>query len=51
MPEPRGKEFDLCMYVDSDHAGDKETRIFRTGFLIYINKAFVHWLPKKQPMI
>jgi hypothetical protein len=26
-PDPRGKEVDLCMFVDSDHAGgDKQTR-------------------------
>ena len=23
MPEPRGKEVDIRMFVDSDHAGDK----------------------------
>ena len=22
-PEPRGKEIELCMFVDSDHANDK----------------------------
>ena len=26
MPEPLGKEVDLRMFVDSDHAGDKKTR-------------------------
>ena len=25
-PEPLGKDVDLCMMVDSDHAGDKQTR-------------------------
>ena len=25
-PEPLGKEVELCMFVDSDHAGDKATR-------------------------
>ena len=50
-PEPRGKEFDLRMYVDSDHARDKETQISKTGFMIYMNKALVQWLSKKQPMI
>ena len=39
------------MYVDSDHAGDKETQRYRTGFLIYTNKALVQWLSNKQPMI
>ena len=39
------------MYVDSDHARDKETQISKTGFMIYMNKALVQWLSKKQPMI
>ena len=43
-PETCGKEVDLHMYVDSEHAGDKETRISRTGFLINMNKVLVQWL-------
>ena len=39
------------MYVNSDHAGGKETQISGTGFLIYMNKALVQWLLKKQPVI
>ena len=50
-PEPCGKEFDLCMYFDSDHAEDKETRISRTFFKIQMNKALAQWLSKKQPKI
>ena len=30
-PEPRGKEVDVRIFVDSDHAGDKITRRSRTG--------------------
>jgi hypothetical protein len=30
-PEPRGKNVDLRLYVDSDHAGEKRTRRSRTG--------------------
>jgi hypothetical protein len=26
MPTPLGREVDLCMMVDADHAGDKKTR-------------------------
>ncbi len=32
MPKPLGKEVDLQMMVDSDHAGDKQTQCSRTGF-------------------
>ncbi len=33
-PVPRGKDVDLRLFVDSDHAGDQHTRRSRTGFLI-----------------
>jgi hypothetical protein len=51
MPKPLGKEVDLRMMVDSDHAGDKQTRRSRTGFLIYCNMALIVWLSKRQPTI
>ena len=50
-PMPRGKEVDIRMFVDSDHAGDKLTRRSRTGFLIYINTALIQWLSKKQSTV
>jgi hypothetical protein len=36
-PPPLGKEVDLRMMVDSNHAGDKTTQRSRTGFLIFLN--------------
>ena len=48
MPEPRGLGFVLRAKVDADHASDTTTRRSRTGFLIYINSALVHWHSKKQ---
>jgi len=51
MPPPRGKEVDLRMYVDSDHAGEKKTRRSRTGFFIFLNSALIQWLSKRQPTI
>ena len=50
-PEPRGKEIELRMFVDSDHAGDKLKRRSRTGFFIFINMAPIVWYSKKQPTI
>jgi hypothetical protein len=38
-PVPRGKEVDLRLFVDSDHAGEQFTRRSRTGFVIYLNMA------------
>ena len=45
-PKPRGKEVDLRMFVDSDHAGDSLTSRSRTGFLIYMNVAPIVWHSK-----
>ena len=50
-PEPQGKEVDLRMYVDSDHAGDPKMRRSRTGFFIFLNSALVIWMSKKQPTV
>jgi hypothetical protein len=50
-PESRGKEVDLRLYVDSDHAGEKLTRRSRTGYFIFLNMAPVTWFSKRQPTI
>jgi hypothetical protein len=48
---PLGKEFDLRLYVDSDHAREKFTRRSRTGFVIYLNMVPVVWFSKQQPTV
>ena len=48
MLEPRGKNVDFIMYADINRAGDKSTRISRTGFLIYTYMALIRWIFKKQ---
>ena len=50
-PEPQGKEVDICMFVDSDHAGDKVSHRSKSGFLIYVNIALVQWFSKKQSTV
>jgi hypothetical protein len=50
-PIPRGKEVDLRLFVDSDHAGEKFTRLSRTGFVIYLNMAPIVWFSKRQPTV
>ena len=50
-PKPRGKEVDLRLYTDSDHAGDKRTMGSRTGYFVFVNSALVDWLSKKQATI
>ena len=49
--EPRGKDVNLQLYVNSDHAGEKRTRCSRTGFFIFMNTALVQWFLKQQAMI
>jgi hypothetical protein len=51
MPEPRGKEVDIRLYVDSDHAGEQRTRRSRTGYFIFLNMAPIVWYSKRQPTI
>jgi hypothetical protein len=51
QPEPLGKAVQMTMFVDSDHAGDKVTRRSRTGILIFLNRAPIVWLSKKQNSI
>jgi hypothetical protein len=50
-PEPRGKEVDLRLFVDSDHAGDQATRRSRTGFFVFLNMSPIVWFSKRQPTI
>jgi hypothetical protein len=47
----RGKEVDLRLFVDSDHAGEQFTRRSRTGFVIYLNMEPIAWFSKRQPTV
>jgi hypothetical protein len=51
LPKPRGKDVNICLFVDADHVGDKRVRRSRTGFFIFLNSALVMWLSKKQATI
>ncbi len=51
MPPPLGKDVDLCMMVDSDHAAEKRTQRSRTGFIIFCKLAPIIWLSKQQGTI
>ncbi len=50
-PKPLGKPVDVSMFIDSDHARDKQTRRSRSGLLIYFNTALVDWHSKRQATI
>jgi hypothetical protein len=45
-PTPLGKEVELRLYVDYDHAGEKFTRHSRTGVVICLNMAPIVWFSK-----
>jgi hypothetical protein len=51
MPKPRGKEIEIRLYVDSDHAGDQLIRRSRTGFFVFLNSAPLIWYSKRQPTV
>jgi hypothetical protein len=48
---PRGKEVNLRLFVDSDHAGGQFTRCSRNGFSIYLNMAPMVWFSKRHPTV
>ena len=50
-PEPQGREVDSCMFLDSDHEGDKVSHRSTSGILIYINTALVQWFSKNQSTV
>jgi hypothetical protein len=50
-PVPRGKEVDLRLFVDSDHAGEQFIRCSRTGSVIYLNMAPIVWFSKRHPTL
>ena len=51
MPAPRVKDVDLRLMCDSDHAGEKSTLRYCTGYLIFINMALISCSSKKQPTV
>lgn len=51
MPEPRGKEIDINVFVDADHAGNQVTRRSHTGIIIMVNMAPIIWYSKRQNTI
>jgi hypothetical protein len=48
MPPLLGKDVDLRMMVNSDHAGEERTRRSHTEFIIFNNLAPMIWLSKQQ---
>ncbi len=51
MPTPLGKDLDVRMMCDSDHAREKRTRRSGTGFSTFCNMALIDWVSKKQATV
>ena len=50
-PKPRGFPVDITAYVDASHAANKVTRKSHTGYLIFLNRAPIHWYSKRQQTV
>jgi hypothetical protein len=50
-PVSRGKEVDVRLFADSDHADEQFTWRSRTGFVIYLNMAPIVWFSKRHPTV
>ena len=48
MPEPKGKEVQITVYVDADGASDVVTRRSVTGILVMVNSFPVKYYCKRQ---
>jgi hypothetical protein len=51
MPTPLGKDLDVHMICDSEHAREKRIRCSCTGFFIFCSMALIGWISKKQATI
>ena len=49
--EPDGPNWDLIMFTDSDFAGDKDSRISVTGFILYLCGVAISWKSKGQKSV
>ena len=47
-PKPRGKLVQVNVFVNYDHAGDRETWRSQTGIILYCNLALIIWYSKNQ---
>ena len=48
IPEPLGKEIAMCCFVYDDRAGEKLTRRYRSGFIIFLQMAPIYYCSKRQ---
>ena len=51
MPRPRGMAVRTTAFVDSSHGANKVTRRSHSGHILFVNKAPVKWLSRRQQTV
>ena len=51
MPQPRGKSVMTSGWVDASHAANKMTRKSHTGYIIFVNRAPIKWISRRQQTV
>jgi hypothetical protein len=51
MPRPRGKAVSTMAFVDASHAANKVTRRSHSGHILFVNRAPVKWMSKRQQTV
>lgn len=51
MPKPRGIAVVTTAWVDASHAANKVTRRSHTGYILFVNRAPVKWVSRRQQTV
>ena len=51
MPVGRGRPVYITAFVDASHAANRKTRRSHTGFIVFVNRAPIHWYSKRQQTV
>ena len=51
MPKPRGKPVVTTAFADASYAANKKDRRSHSGCLIFVNRAPIKWLSKRQQTV
>ena len=51
MPKPRGNSVMTSAYADASHGANKRTRRSHTGYVIFVNRAPVKWISRRQQTV
>ena len=51
MPRPRGRSLVTSAFVDASHGSNKVTRRSNPGYVLFIKRAPVKWMGKRQKIV